>query len=664
LHIDSWVNPGVFQDATVLSHLPPAYPAAPEDRGPDQGTTGCDNVPFSPTFTGVAASPTRAGEPSGFTVDIDVPQSDDPTGIGEGDIKKVVSTLPAGMSVSPSAADGLGACSEAQVGLHSTADASCPDNSKVGSLSITTPLLDTPLTGSIYLATPHANPFNSLIALYLVAKGSGVIIKLAGEVQADPNTGQLTATFDNQPQAPLSKLHLSFDGGPRASLVAPQHCGTYTTKTQLTSWSGASVESDSSFDVSADGHGAPCPPPTFSPKLVAGTQNPIAGKTSPFVLSLTRTDQDQNFSTLSVNTPTGLLGKIKNTVLCSDAAANAGTCGDGSKVGTVSTGAGPGPNPFYITNGRAYITGPYKGAPYGLSIVVPAVAGPFDLGNVVVRAAIFVDRNTAGLRVDSDRLPTILQGIPLDVRDVRVAIDKPDFIVNPTSCAQKHVLATVGSTEGMFAHVGSRFEVADCAALRLAPKFTMTVGAKHRTRAGVSTPLTTTITQTPGQSNLRSVKVTLPTSLDALLPVVNRACSLADFQAGHCTNRTRVGSAVAVTPLLKDPLRGSVYFVKNPKRILPDLMVALRGEVSLDLTGKVSIPGGKRLATTFDTIPDAAITKFTLRIVAGTNGPVGITTNLCSARARRAAAAISIRGQNGRRLTIHPRPHVNGCPKR
>ncbi len=664
LQVDSWVNPGVFKDGSVLSHLPPAYPAAPADRGPDQGTTGCESVPFDPTFTGVAASPTRAGGPSGFTVDIDVPQNDDPDAIGEGDIKTVISSLPEGMRVSPSAADGLGACSEAQIALHSTADASCPNSAKVGSLTITTPLLDTPLSGSIYLATPHANPFDSLIAIYLVAKGSGVTIKLAGEVRADPHTGQLTATFDNQPQTPFTKLHLAFDGGPRASLAAPQKCGTYTTHTQLISWSGGPpVESDSSFDVSADGNGAPCPPPRFAPVLTAGTQNPVAGKESSFVLSLTRTDQDQNFASLAVNMPTGLLGKIKNTTLCSDAAAKAGSCGDASKIGSVSVGAGAGPNPFYITNGRAYITGPYKGGPYGLSIVVPAVAGPFDLGNVVVRAAIRVNRNSAALTIDSDPLPTILQGIPLDVRDVRVLIDRRHFIVNPTSCAEKHVLATVGSTEGKTAHVGNRFEVTDCAALALAPKITMTVGAKHHTRNGVSTPFSTTLTQKPGQSNLRSVKVTLPTTLNALLPVVNRACSLAAFQAGHCTSKTKVGTAVAVTPLLKSPLRGSAYFVKNPKRILPDLMVALRGQVSLDLTGKVSIPGGRRLSTTFDTIPDAPITRFTLKLVSGTNGPVGVVSNLCTAKARRAAATVSIRGQNGRLTTTSPRLHINGCGK-
>jgi hypothetical protein len=287
-----------------------------------------------------------------------------------------------------------------------------------------------------------------------------------------------------------------------------------------------------------------------------------------------------------------------------------------------------------------------------------------DLRRSALPAACWVDRRTAALKIVSDPLPTILQGIPLDVRDIRVNVDKPHFMVNPTSCAEKRIGATVKSTEGAIARPSVRFQVGECANLKLAPKLTLTVGARRHTRAGVSTPLITTLTQTPGQTNLRSVSVALPGTLNALLPVVNRACKLAEFEAGRCGNRAKVGTATAVTPLLRNPLRGSVYFVKNPKRILPDLMVALRGEVDLDLTGKVSIPGGKRLATKFDTIPDAPITKFTLRIVSGKNGPVGIATNLCSRKGRRTPAAVGFRGQNGAVLQVHPRVKVRGCPKR
>jgi hypothetical protein len=669
-YVDSWLHPGPFdadgnpvagdsrwQSATFISHVPPAYPEPSSAWGAHQLPTSCDQVPFDPTLTAVPRGGAQAGQPTGFNFDLSLPQSDDPNAVGESDLKKAVVTLPAGMRVSPSSADGLGACSPDQIKLGTNADVTCPDSAKIGTLSVTTPALDEPLNGSVYLATPNDNPFHTLIAIYLVAKGPGFVLKIPGKAEADPRTGQLTATFDNNPQLPFKNLRLEFNGGPRAPLVAPNQPGTYTTHAVLTSWSGKTVTSDSTFTVDGGGQSG------FTPAMRAWSSNPIAGAETPFTVRLSRTDQDQELGSLTVNTPGGLLGRIANTVLCPDSAASAGTCQDGSKIGDVTVGAGAGTNPFFITSGRAYITGPYKGAPYGLSIVVPAVAGPFDLGNVVVRTAIFVNRTTAALKVVSDPLPTILQGIPLDVRYVRVIIDRQHFIVNPTSCAEKRVFGTVGSTQGAIAHSSSRFQVGECANLGLAPKLSMTVGARHHTQAGVSTPVTATVTMPPGDANLRSVSVTLPGTLNALLPVVNRACKLAEFRAGHCGNQAKVGTAVAVTPLLRDPLRGSVYFVKNPARILPDLMVALRGQIDLDVTAKVHIPGGKRLATQFDTIPDAPITKFTLRIVSGKNGPVGIATNLCSAKGRSATAAVGYRGQNGKIVQTNTRLHIKGCPR-
>jgi uncharacterized repeat protein (TIGR01451 family) len=677
LAIDSWVHPGArdangdpaagdprWQRATWVTHAPPGYPAAPP-YGQHSLPTGCDKVPFDPALDFRPAAPTvQANSPTPFTVDLTLPQSDDPSTVGESDLKKAVVTLPEGVRVSPSSADGLGACTPAQIGLHSTADATCPDSSKIATLTIKTPLIEQELTGAVYLAAPHDNPFDSLLAIYLVAKGPGVIVKLAGHVEADPHTGQLTTTIDNSPQTPFSSVHLEFKGGSRAALVTPPQCGTYTTHAALTSWSqpDAPVPSESSFVVNQNSDGTPCAPPGFAPRLNAGSVNPRAGASSPFGLQLTRTDRDQELSAITVDLPTGLLGKIANVVPCPDAAANAGTCQDVSKIGTVTVGAGEGPTPFYIHTGRAYLTSPYKGAPYGLSIVVPAVAGPFDLGNVVVRSKVEVDRRTAQVRVVSEPLPTILQGIPLSVRDVRVIGDKPRFFVNPTSCAPKHVRATVRSTAGATARVSARYQVTNCAALRLAPKLSLTVGARRHTRAGVSTPLTTVLTQTPGQTNLRSVSVALPGILNARLPVIRRACKLAEFEADRCTAQAKVGTVSVVTPLLRDPLRGSAYFVKNPARVLPDLMFALRGPIKLDVAGKVSIPGGKRLATRFDTIPDAPITKLKLRIVSGKNGPIGIVKNLCSANARHAAAAVGFRGQNGALLKVNQRLRIRGCP--
>jgi hypothetical protein len=295
---------------------------------------------------------------------------------------------------------------------------------------------------------------------------------------------------------------------------------------------------------------------------------------------------------------------------------------------------------------------------------VPAVAGPFDLGNVVVRAAIRVDRHTAALHVVSDPLPRILDGIPLQVRVVRVAIDRNHFVRNPTSCAPKRVSAQVGSVTGVVAHVGSRFQVGNCGALPLRPRMRFTVGSKGHTGAHASTPLTATLTQTPGQANLKSVGVTLPLLLSARLDVVNNACTRAQFDAGHC-EAARAGSAVAVTPLLPHALRGGAYFVKDPHApagALPNLIVALRGQVDFDLVGTITIPGGTRLSTTFATVPDVPITQFTLRLRSGSHGPVATTASLCGAAARRARAQVEFEAQTGKHISTGERLRVVGCP--
>jgi hypothetical protein len=691
LHVDSWFHPGAhlpdgapdlsdpaWKSTSVESHLPPGYPAFPgpgqANWGPVQGPDHCEKVPFDPALDARPTGELRAGTPTPFRFDLTLPQPEDQSSPGEGDLRKAVVTLPQGVHVSPSSADGLGACTPAQIGLlgtnfpepnrirFNTNDPACPESSKIGTVTIDTPLLPNPLTGSVYLASPNHNPFGTLLAIYLVAQGSGITIKLPGKVETSAS-GQVTTTFDDAPQTPFSEMQLSFKDGPRAPLVLPAACGTYTTHAVLSSWSGKTVSSDSSFTVNHESDGSPCGGATFDPSFEAGTTNPVGGAETPFVLTLARSDRDRQLGALAVDMPAGLTGRIANTVLCPDAAASAGSCEDVSKVGSVTVGAGAGTNPFWITSGRAYITGPYKGAPFGLSIVVPAVAGPFDLGNVVVRSALFVDRHTTALKVVSDPFPTVLDGIPLDLRAVRVLVDRPHFIVNPTNCSARQVYGTITSADGVVAHRSAFFQRTDCAQLPFAPRMSLTVGGRGHTRSGGSTPLTTTLAQSPGQANLRVVSVTLPTTLNALLPVLNRACTPAQFAAGHCGG-ARAGSAVAVTPLLRDPLRGSAFFVRGP-RLLPDLVIALRGLVDVDLVGKVGVnPRTNQLTTRFDTIPDVAIKRFTLRLLAGANDPLGTTTNLCSAKAKRAVASIGFRAQNGKVLNVRQRLRIRGCPRR
>ncbi|MBB4661222.1 hypothetical protein [Conexibacter arvalis] len=656
LTVEEWLNPGVTRTARFFSHLP-----AP-DEATQQGPEGCDRVPFEASLSATPTS-ARAGAPTGYVFELKTPQSSNPDGLANAHLKKTVVRLPEGVRVSPSAAAGLEACSPGQIGLRSLAAPACPAGSKIGTLQIDTPLLDEPMHGAIHLARQRDNPFGTLLALYLVARGPGVLLKLPGSVVADPVTGQLTATFDDNPQLPFDRLLLRFADGPRATLTNPASCGVYTTSSELASWTGKTVTSNSSFTISRDGSGAPCPPPGFAPRFAAGLANPVAGSSSTFSLSFGREDDDQTLRDISVDMPRGLVGVIAASTLCHDAAAAIGACGEESRIGSTTTEAGPGPNPFALP-GRVYITGPYKGAPYGLSIVVPAVAGPFDLGTVVVRAAIHVDRMTAQLRVVSDPLPSILEGIPLQVRTVEVRIDKAGFMVAPSSCRVQQVAAMIGALEGASSAVSSRFQVGNCRALTYAPRISLRIGARGRTAARRTTPLRVVLTMPRGrQTNNKSVTVTLPRNVNSRLSALTGACTREQFEARDCGPHSVVGSAFAVTPLLRDPLRGNVHIVRTPGNRLPELWVALRGEVQIDLIGRVRIvPGSLQLKTTFGEIPDVAVSRFQLDFIPGRRGAIGLVSGICAKRVRRRMIAdLAMVGQNGARITRSQRMRVAGC---
>jgi len=650
----SFENPGVLVSATA----------------PLADITGCGNLPFAPTLTAQPTT-TAAASPSGIDVDLSIPQDGltSATSLGTADLKNAVVTLPPGLTLNPAAADGLGACSEAEIGLTSdspisfnTADPTCPDASKVGTVQITTPVLADPLEGSLYLADQSANPFHTLLAGYLVAKGNGVIIKLAGRFDLNPQTGQITATFNNNPQLPFSDLKLHFEAGDRGVLATPTACGTYPITSQLTPWSGGpAVNSSNTFSITSG-----CAPSAFSPTFTAGTQDPQAGRYSPFVLSFRRSATEQNLTGLSVQLPPGILAKLAGVQECSDAklaaaAANTGaqelansSCPAGSQVGTVTTGVGVGPNPL-ILQGTAYLTGSYKGAPYGLAVVVPAKAGPFDLGTVVVRQALFIDPETAQVTAVSDPFPTILDGIPLDIQRIDVDLNRPGFTVNPTSCDPMNVTATVTGappggpvtvdTQGagfstaaaITANVSSHFQVGGCQDIGFSPKLKIALTGKGKTKGGDHPTLTATLTDPTGQANILSAKVALPLSLALDPNNSNNVCLYATAQAVHggavgCPDNTIVGTAAAVTPLLDQPLTGNVYLVQGIRtnaqgqqvKTLPSLLVPLRGQIALDLRAQTSVSGGK-LVTTFPTIPDAAVSKFTLKINGGKKGLLVIT---------------------------------------
>lgn len=649
INVDDW------QDPTTELTAPAAISPA---------TTGCAAEPFAPT-TSVQPDTTVADSPSALDVDIQVPQSSDPTALAEANLQDVTVTLPAGIAVSPSGANGLQACTEAEIGLSNDDAPACPSASALGTVEIDTPLLATPLEGSVYLAQQTANPFGSLLALYVTAQADGVLVKLAGQVSANPTTGQLSTTFDDNPQLPFSALKLDFFGGPNAPLSTPSACGTYTTTSSLSPWSGmAAAAASTSFTINSGCASG------FAPTFAAGTTSTRAGAYSPFVLSFARADTDQYLTGLDVTLPPGALAKISGVTECTAAelasissapgtgAAQAAhpSCPSASQVGTAQVSAGPGTDP-YTLGGHVYLTGPYKGGPFGLAVVVPAVAGPLDLGTVVVRQALDINPTTAQVTVRSDPFPTILDGIPLQLRSVTADLNRSHFTVNPTSCATMAVTGTLGSASGTSAAVSSRFHVAHCSSLKFSPKLRFTLSGKHQTSVGRHPTLTTELTQRSGEANLKSVKVTLPLSL-ALDPNNSQhVCSVAAAAKIACPKRTIVGKAVAHTRILPVPLRGLVYLVQGERkgphgviiRTLPTLLVPLRGDhVSINLTGKTSVNSHEELVTTFPAVPDAGIRSFQLVISGGRRGILVVTGShsLCSGRQIGTVAAT---GHNGKR---------------
>jgi hypothetical protein len=651
--------------------------------------TSCDRVPFDPT---ISLQPTTASPDSSSGLDVTLGQDqsglDNVSTLAPAHLKRAVVTLPAGMSVNTSAADGLEGCTEAQIGLISespirfdTSTPTCPDASKVGTAQITTPLLPDPLEGSLYLAAQNDNPFHSLLTGYLVAQGEGVTIKLAGRFDLNPHTGRITATFDNNPQQPFSDLKLHFNGGSRGVLVTPSQCGTFAIDSQLTPWSGTPpVDLTTHFTIDQN-----CQTGGFAPRLNAGLTNPVAGSSSSFVLRLTRSDGEQNVGSIDTVLPPGLLAKLAGVPLCPDAQAATGDCPAGSQVGSTTVGVGAGSTPLYIPQAgksptAVYLAGPYKGAPYSLVIRVPAQAGPFDLGTVAVRAALFVDPTDAHVTVKSDPLPQIIQGIPLSYRDIRVTVDRPGFIQAPTSCDPMQIAADVtgaplggpvsvdgqgvgfSTAAGTVAHLTDRFQVGGCSDLKFAPKLKLKLTGKRQTTDGKHPALVTTLSQGAGQANIRSANVALPLSL-ALDPNNSQhVCDHDQAAAVHggrvpCPASTIVGKATAITPLLPHPLSGNVYLVQGLRtnkfgrtiRTLPTLLVPLRGpdNVAFDLRAHTNVVKNK-LVTTFENIPDAAVSQFTLTINGGRRGILVVThhRNLC--RGKQITNA-SLGGQNGKR---------------
>jgi hypothetical protein len=655
---DSWKEPGNFVSVSGVSQ---------DGAGNPLGLDGCSKLHFEPQIT-VAPDGSAASSPSGLSVDVHVPQSEDLAagGLSEAEVRTTTVALPQGVDVSPGGADGLLACSLAQIGLEGPGEQSCPEASKVGTVEIDTPLLPNPLTGAVYLAAQNANPFGSLVALYIVAKDpvSGVLVKLAGKVTLNETTGQLVSTFENTPQLPFSDLKLDFFGGARAPLTTPPLCGTYTTDASITPWSGSQpAEPTSSFAITSGPNGAPCSDPQpFAPGFQAGSVNLQAGALSPFTLTMSRPDADQTLAAVNLKMPPGLLGMLSSVKLCGEPQAAQGTCGSESLIGHTTISAGLGNNPITVEGGKVYVTTGYKGAPYGLSIVNPAVAGPFNLGTVVVRASINVDPHTAALSVQSDPLPTILDGIPLQLQHVNVTIDRPGFTFNPTNCSQMPVTATLSSSEGAGVAVSSPFQVTNCANLKFAPKFAVSTAGRTSKANGASLHVKLSYPTGASYANIKSVKVDLPKQLPSRLTTLQKACVAKVFEAdpADCPKASIVGQAKAVTPILPVPLVGPAYFVSHGGEAFPSLIVVLQGYgVTLDLVGTTFISHAGITSSTFKTVPDAPVGSFELTLPEGKFSALAANGNLCKTKLAMPTAFVA---QNGLELKQSTKISVSGCP--
>jgi hypothetical protein len=679
---DGWGDPGVFEPfdgRPVLSD--PAWQVASTSMYP-AGVTGCNKLAFNPSLS-VTPDTTEANSPSGYGVDLHVPQSVAPNDLASPALKDAVVSLPQGVAINPGAADGLQACTDDgsqppgspgnQIGLGSDAQPACPHASQIGTVELTTPLLPDILHGEVYLASDHSG--NSY-AVFVVIRGDGLLVKLKATVVANPVTGQLTASFLNNPQFPFTDFVFHFYGGPRAVLVNPSACGPATTTMDLTPWSAGpggtgDATPSSTFGVSFDGLGAACPSPQpFSPSFTAGTTSIQAGGFSPLSATFSRDDADQRIDHVQVKTPAGLSGMLSSVPLCPEPQASQGTCSAASQIGHVTVGVGSGAAPLYLPvagqpPNPVYLTGPYKGAPFGLSFVIPAVAGPYNLGTVVVRAAISVDPSTAALTVTSDPLPTIIDGIPIQVKTVNVLIDRPNFVFNPTDCSPKAIAGSVTSREGSTAAFSSPLQVSGCGDLAFKPTFKVSTSGKTSKVNGAS--LDARVTYPPykpgSEANIAYAKVELPKQLPSRLTTLQKACLAQTFNSNpaNCPAASVIGVAKVSTPVLPVQLTGPVYFVSNGGEAFPNLVVVLQGDgVRINLVGDTFISKAGVTSTTFKTVPDVPFSSFELYLPEGPYSALGANANLCKSKLRMPVTFVA---QNGLKIHQSTPIAVTGCPK-
>jgi hypothetical protein len=664
-------------------------PPARETSG-KQNLEDCGALPFEPQASARLSDP-RASSPSGYAFDIEVdtsgvvepecsPGSGGTAGCAPTPVRKAVVTLPEGVTINPSVGSGLGVCSLAQYEQGETPSspfgAGCPSESKIGDFSVKSPIITAPLEGAIYLAAPHDNPFGSMLAVYLVAKSiqRGILVKVAGELKADPSTGSLTATFDDLPQLPYSDLHIHFREGQRSPLATPAACGPISTEVDFTPWRDPGLVGHRSLPASIDAGfgGGPCPTglAPFAPQAKGGTLNSRAGAYTPFYLHLTRRVTEQEITSYSASLPPGLLGKIAGVPYCPDADIEAArhnsgvgerdhpSCPQASLIGHTYSGYGVGSVLAYAP-GNLYLAGPYRGSSFSVVAIDSALVGPFDLGTVIVRSAVRIDPETAQASIDAtgtDPIPHIVEGIPIHLRDVRAYIDRPNFTLNPTSCAPFTVASALNGAGQRFGDISddtlatatSPFQAFDCGSLGFRPQLSMRMAG--RPRRGAYPSLRVVVRPRAGDANIASSQVTLPRSIFLEQSRIATICTRAQFAAKACPSGSVYGHVRAFTPLLEAPMEGPAI-LRSSSHTLPDLVFVLRGHgVEVDVAGRIdSNKGGIR--GSFPTIPDAPVSKFVLKMRGGRHGVLVNAANLCK---KRQLATARFVGHANRGWRVHP----------
>lgn len=676
-----------WQEQDVVGSISEAQPALTGCQALTDSWLGLGPEPKRPSFE-LTPTVTQGSSGTGAEARLHIEQE----GIDEADklatsaLKKTVARLPQGLTLNPSAANGLETCSEAEIGLKGTSFAAptpvrftaapprCPDASKLGTVEATSPLLEAPVAGTIYLAAQEENPFGSLLAIYLAIESPrfGLNVKLAGEIAADPVSGQLTATFDDNPQLPVEDLTLHFrGGGPRSQLATPEVCGAYRSSGSLSPWSAEHGEAapidEPGFRIET-GCAASAAARPFAPSFEAGTVDPRAGAHSPMVIRVGRRDGEQELSRLEFQLPRGLTGRLAGIPYCPDASIaaaasrsgrselSAPSCSDAARLGSVDTGAGVGPQPIHV-GGSLYLAGPYRGAPLSAVVITPAVAGPFDLGNVVVRAPLFVDPETAQISARSDQIPHILRGIPLKLRSVEIRVTRAGFTLNPTSCEPAAFGARMDGGSGASASSQTRFQVGGCDELPFRPGLKLRLFGK--TNRNAKPRLKAVLTARPGDANIARAQVNLPHSTFLEQGHIRTICTRAQWAEGNgngsaCPSGSIYGRARAWTSLLDEPLEGPVYLRSSGEaRELPDVVAALNGQISVALWGKVDSGPNRGLRNTFEVVPDAPVSRFVLEMFGGRKGLLVNSEDLCSPKAKR-RAIVRFVGQNGKVRSFKP----------